>query len=130
MSKGGGGDENNVHWFSVKYGVDQTALFNADCWAQPLLDHMKTHCGFGSIPEKVDLQPEGETALVGLDKVGLVSATQKIRPKGIYQLCKLTEEGGHTSLWSAAPKAETTDVTKPDPTPDPTPRDEKGKKKK
>ena len=35
MSKGGGGGEvEGVYWFSVKYGEDQTAIFNSDCWAQ------------------------------------------------------------------------------------------------
>ena len=87
---------------------------------------MKTHCGFGSISEKVDLQPEGETALVGLGSLGLESATKKLRPKGTYQLCKVNEEGGHTSLWSLPPKAGAPEAAPPD---ESRPTSGKGKKK-
>ena len=59
---------------------------------------MKQHCGYGSIPEEVDLQPEGETALVGLSKIGKEPATKKLRPKGTYQLCKVTADGAAEPL--------------------------------
>ena len=52
MSKGSAappaeGQGENLFWFTVKYGDDQTALFNADCWAQarctPAHDPTRTH---------------------------------------------------------------------------------------
>ena len=65
---------------------------------QPLLDHMKQHCGYGSLSEEIDLQPEGETALVGLSKIGKESATKKLKPKGTYQLCRVNADGGAEPL--------------------------------
>ena len=40
MSKGGAAEppkaeaSANIHWFTVRYGADQTQLFNLDCWGQ------------------------------------------------------------------------------------------------
>ena len=40
MSKGGAAEAlkaeaaANIHWFTVRYGADQTQLFNLDCWGQ------------------------------------------------------------------------------------------------
>ena len=42
MSKGGAAEppkaeaSANIHWFTVRYGADQTQLFNLDCWGQAL----------------------------------------------------------------------------------------------
>ncbi len=127
MSKGGAAEppkaeaSANIHWFTVRYGADQTQLFNLDCWGQArfhplrtaatawrtgraltaarsqvLLDHIKSRCGFGAIPEEVDLQPEDGTGLVGLPKVGRSPAAGVLKPKATYNLCKLVvpAEGG------------------------------------
>lgn len=54
-------------WFSVKYDFkglhdildpDRTDLFNADCWAVVLLQHIKQHCGYADMLEPIDLMTE------------------------------------------------------------------------
>mmetsp|Transcript_7106 Transcript_7106/g.10321 ORF Transcript_7106/g.10321 Transcript_7106/m.10321 type:complete len:129 (+) Transcript_7106:3-389(+) len=87
-------------WIQVKYGADETQLFNSDCLACLLADHMKRQCGYDHLAEPVDLLREDKT-LVGLFDVNLEGGVNKRRaselvaPKGVYYLCKLVvpEEG-------------------------------------
>ena len=61
-------------WFSVRYGDDQTQLFNMDCRASVLVDHMKQKCGYGHFAEGVDRKTGAATlgnsvVLAGAHKV-------------------------------------------------------------
>ena len=48
MSKGGAAEppkaeaSANIHWFTVRYGADQTQLFNLDCWGQARFHPLRT----------------------------------------------------------------------------------------
>uniref|UniRef100_A0A7S0LJW8 Uncharacterized protein n=1 Tax=Coccolithus braarudii TaxID=221442 RepID=A0A7S0LJW8_9EUKA len=102
--------ETGPFWFTVRYGVDQTQLFNMDCWAVVLCDHIKLKCGYSDIPEQVDLLKE-DNSLVGLSKVGKSYASAVLTSKAKYCLCKLVqpEDGSNPtpqSLWTPAPSAE------------------------
>ena len=94
-------------WFTVRYGADQTQLFNMDCWAAVLVDHMKQRCGYGHLPEGVDLLKEDNTC-VNLSEVGVASATAVLTPKATYYLCRLVAADGAKpapeKLWSPAPE--------------------------
>merc|ERR1712087_874578 len=98
------------YWFTVRYGMDQTQLFNMDCWAVVLCDHIKAKCGYGDILEQVDLLKE-DNSLVGLSKAGKAYASTVLIPKAKYYLCKLpqTEDGSNTtpqSLWTPTATAD------------------------
>merc|ERR1712087_63135 len=87
---------NGPYWFRVRYGDNQTTLFNMDCWGIVLVHHMKEVCGFAEIPETIDLQRD-DSSLVGLSDIGTQSAKDKLKPKATYTLCKLIPpevEGG------------------------------------
>jgi hypothetical protein len=92
------------HWFNVRFGAGETALFNADCWSVVLLDYMKERCGFADLAEPVDLQKE-DGSCVNLRGVGKESATTVLAPKGTYTLCKVIpgEDGApdaFEALWN------------------------------
>ena len=92
-------------WFTVKYGEDQQALFNMDCWACTLIDHVKDKCGYQKLPEKVDLQKEGGGMMDMPSIPKQTTAKGTLEPKATYFLCKLVvpEEGGAATpemLWT------------------------------
>ena len=99
------------YWFSVKYGVGETALFNANCWAVVLTDYMKERCGYGDLAEPVDLQKE-DGSNVGLLELKKNMANEVLDPKGTYILCKVNPgEDGAPSTYEqlyepAAPDGE------------------------
>ena len=76
------------YWFNVRYGVGETALFNADCWGVVLCDYMKERCGYANLAEPVDLQKD-DGSCVGLLDCGKEQATSVLQPKGTYTLCKV-----------------------------------------
>ena len=78
------------YWVQVKYGKDQTMLFNSDCLAVLLADQIKRQCGYEHLSEDIDLQKE-DTSMVGLRGKGGVErrASEVLTSKGIYFLCKL-----------------------------------------
>eukprot|EP00908_Phaeocystis_cordata_P009268 Transcript_20019.p3 GENE.Transcript_20019~~Transcript_20019.p3 ORF type:complete len:129 (-),score=66.13 Transcript_20019:278-664(-) len=84
----GGEEPEGPWWFSVKYGEDMTQLFNMDCWACTLVNHIKDKCGYEKIPEPVDLQKEGG-GMVELHTAGRTSAKDMLEPKATYILCKM-----------------------------------------
>ena len=95
--------------FTVKYDrpsadgevlPDQQDLFNADCWAVVLLQHLKQRCGYGDMCEPVDLLKEDGTR-VELDALGTSSAIEAIESRGTYVLGKLVSTDA-----DAAPTAE------------------------
>ena len=91
-------------WFMVKYGEDESAPFNSDCWAVVLLDHMKAKCGYPNAPEEFDLLSEDGQRL-NLLAVGKESAIASITPKSSYILAKIVvdeESGAETveQLWT------------------------------
>ena len=93
-------EESPPHWFSVKYGEGETALFNANCWSVVLLDYMKERCKYETLEEPVDLQRE-DGSPVNLIELGKTMATEALQPRGTYILCKVnTSEEGVTSLES------------------------------
>uniref|UniRef100_A0A7S4BZY5 Uncharacterized protein n=1 Tax=Chrysotila carterae TaxID=13221 RepID=A0A7S4BZY5_CHRCT len=92
------------YWFTVKYGEDETQLFNMDCWSVVLCDHIKERCGFADMPEQIDLQRE-DKSVVGLAQLGKQYASLVLAPKAKYSLCKLVKEADGSppsveSLWT------------------------------
>ena len=75
-------------WFMVKYGEDESAPFNSDCWAVVLHDHIKKTCGHANAPEEFDLLQE-DGSRVNLRSIDKESATGVITPKGSYILAKI-----------------------------------------
>ena len=92
--------EAGPYWFTVRYGANDTMLFNADCWAAVLLDYIKEACGYADLAEPVDLQKE-DGSCVGLLELGKAVATEKLDPKGTYILCKvITSDDGPSTYES------------------------------
>jgi hypothetical protein len=93
------------YWFQVKYGRSEAQLFNSDCLAKLLADHIKRQCGYGHLAETIDLQRE-DKSMVGLLKgAGEEGAEQRrasemLAAKGVYSLCKLVlpENGDSSAL--------------------------------
>ena len=88
--------EDGPFWFTVKYGKDQQEIFNSDCWACVLYDHIKRTCGYFDMQEEIDLQREDGSRLE-LGSVGRERAYGTVASKGTYILVKLIEpeeEGG------------------------------------
>lgn len=88
------------YWIQVRYGRSETQLFNSDCLAKLLADHIKQRCGYGHLTENIDLQKEDKTMVGLMGKPGeegaeLRRASELLAPKGVYFLCKLVvpEEG-------------------------------------
>ena len=83
-----------AYWITVKYGTEESALFNSDCWAVVLCDYMKERCGFGDLAEPVDLLDEGGNP-VKLQEAGKEYAKTLVKAEGTYTLCKVipTEDG-------------------------------------
>jgi len=79
------------YWIQVKYGKDQMQLFNSDCLATLLADHIKAQCA-AHIDEDIDLQKE-DKSMVGLRDAagegGEGRASKVLAAKGVYYLCKL-----------------------------------------
>ena len=92
-------------WFTVKFGDNQTALFNADCWAIVLHDYIKESCGYADLFEDIELQREDGT-YIGLKGMEKTTATEALKPKEVCILCKVVapeEEGGpptYEVLWT------------------------------
>merc|ERR1711988_1695380 len=95
----------SVYWFNVRYGNDDTALFNADCWALVLLDYIKERCGYDALDEPIDLLKE-DGSPIDLRNLGTELATTVLDPKGTYILAKVVaseQEGGAPTfeqLWT------------------------------
>lgn len=91
-------------WFTVKYGEDQQALFNMDCWSCTLINHIKDKCGYEKIPEKLDLCKEGGS-MIDMPNQGRTPGKDALEPKATYILYKLVvaEEGAPPTpemLWT------------------------------
>ena len=85
-------------WFMVKYGENESAIFNSDSWAVVLIDHIKVKCGHEGAPEEFDLLKEDNSRL-NLRSIGTVSAKDTITPKGTYILAKINvDESGAESV--------------------------------
>ena len=94
------------YWFNVKYGEDESALFNADCWACVLLDYIKERCGYNHFDEPIDLVQMNNTPMNVRDVPYRESALTVIEPKATYILVKVVApetEGGPVTfeqLWT------------------------------
>ena len=94
-----------IYWFNVKYGENESALFNMDCWAIDLIGYIKERCGYGDLLEPVDLMKEDGSACMNLRDVGTETAIGILEPKASYILVKVnaseTEGGPPTfeNLW-------------------------------
>lgn len=88
----------------MKYGRSETQLFNSDCLAILLADHIKRQCGYAHLTEDIDLQREDKSMVGLLGKPGEEGVEQRrasslLASKGVYYLCKLIlpEEGGSSA---------------------------------
>lgn len=92
-------------WFNVKYGSNDSALFNADCWAAVLLDYIKERCNYSHLDEPIDLLKEDGSPLNVREVPHGDLATTVLEPKATYILCKVVApevEGGAATfeqLW-------------------------------
>ena len=50
-----------IYWFNVKYGEDNSALFNMDCWAIVLIEYIKERCGYADLLEPAGTARAAET---------------------------------------------------------------------
>ena len=100
MSENQGGPQ-QPYWFNVKYGEDESALFNADCWAVVLLDYIKERCGYNHYDEPIDLVQLNNTPMNVREVPHGESALTVLEPEATYILVKVVApevEGGPVTL--------------------------------
>lgn len=93
-------------WFTVRYGDDESQLFNSDCWGVVLLEHIQKKCGYAGSPEEFDLVQEDGTRMY-LRSIGKQTARGTLTPKYAYILVKIVvdDNGAQTveQLWRPPP---------------------------
>ncbi|KAI8822929.1 uncharacterized protein EV422DRAFT_522722 [Fimicolochytrium jonesii] len=77
-----------MSFITVKYGANEERLANPNVLSSVLLNHLKTACGFGDMPENVDLASEtGE--VIDLINKQKDYAKRYVDARGSYILVKV-----------------------------------------